>query len=242
MASISESTAEYSVLFFTSQRRPSAFARLAVTTSRSFSLVRRSLRVVSAFSLTASRDFLASASAAFIASICLGRRAASASSAASRVSKPCKSIKVRSWASTPSLIVAEAEQQWAHLDSNQDLTGYEPAALPLSYGPAGSSCPTLGPGYDYRKLRSFLERDGWRSLRSALASICRMRSRVTAKSWPTSSSVCSQPSERPKRSRRTCSSRGESVLRHLFVCSRSESPMMESTGDTTCLSSLISPR
>src|SRR5438128_5793763 len=30
-------------------------------------------------------------------------------------------------------------QWWAHLDSNQDLTGYEPAALPLSYGPAGSS-------------------------------------------------------------------------------------------------------
>src|SRR6185503_13847258 len=26
-------------------------------------------------------------------------------------------------------------QWWAHLDSNQDLTGYEPAALPLSYGP-----------------------------------------------------------------------------------------------------------
>src|SRR5205085_11290094 len=26
---------------------------------------------------------------------------------------------------------------WAHLDSNQDLTGYEPGALPLSYGPEG---------------------------------------------------------------------------------------------------------
>src|SRR6266545_4041144 len=34
-------------------------------------------------------------------------------------------------------------QWWAHLDSNQDLTGYEPAALPLSYGPAGSSCPAV---------------------------------------------------------------------------------------------------
>ena len=32
---------------------------------------------------------------------------------------------------------------------------------------------------------------GCRSLRSALASICRMRSRVTWKLWPTSSSVCS---------------------------------------------------
>src|SRR5713101_5324153 len=34
-------------------------------------------------------------------------------------------------------------QRWAHLDSNQDLTGYEPAALPLSYGPAGSSYPAV---------------------------------------------------------------------------------------------------
>src|SRR5215467_16217405 len=157
MASISESTAEYSVLFLTSQRQPSAFVRLAVTTSRSFSLVRRSLRVVSAFVLTVSTDFLASAREAWIASICLGRRAASASSAASRVSKPCKSIRVRSCASTSLLIVTES---WAHLDSNQDLTGYEPAALPLSYGPAGSSCPTLARAHDSRKLRSFFERDG----------------------------------------------------------------------------------
>ena len=37
------------------------------------------------------------------------------------------------------------------------------------------------------KLRSFLLRLGWRSLRSALASIWRMRSRVTLKPWPTSS-------------------------------------------------------
>ncbi len=27
---------------------------------------------------------------------------------------------------------------WAHLDSNQGPTGYEPAALPLSYGPRAS--------------------------------------------------------------------------------------------------------
>src|SRR5216117_2495610 len=96
--------------------------------------------------------------------------------------------------------------------------------------------------HDSRKLRSFFDRDGCRSLRSALASIWRIRSRVTAKSCPTSSSVCSQPSDSPKRSRSTFSSRGVSVLRTLFVCSRSESPMMESTGDTTCLSSMKSPR
>src|SRR3989454_6454518 len=85
-------------------------------------------------------------------------------------------------------------QRWAHPDSNQDLTGYEPAALPLSYGPTGiiadpaALAPPRRAGHDSRKLLSFFERDGCRSFRSALASICRMRSRVTAKSWPTSSS------------------------------------------------------
>jgi hypothetical protein len=39
------------------------------------------------------------------------------------------------------------------------------------------------------KLLSCLLRDGCRSFRSAFASICRMRSRVTSKSWPTSSRV-----------------------------------------------------
>src|SRR4029434_5633813 len=111
-------------LFSSSHRRASALERLAVTTSKSFSLLRRSFRVASPFCLSASSDDLASAREAWMASICLGRRAASASSAAIRVSKPCKSISVRSCGSTPSLIVAE---QWAHLDSNQDLTGYEPA-------------------------------------------------------------------------------------------------------------------
>jgi hypothetical protein len=57
-----------------------------------------------------------------------------------------------------------------------------------------------GPRHGHRRLGrsaaqesmndfSCLERLGWRSLRSALASICRMRSRVTSKSCPTSSSV-----------------------------------------------------
>src|SRR4029450_4495893 len=69
-----------------------------------------------------------------------------------------------------------------------------------------------------------------------------MRSRVTAKSWPTSSSVCSQPSERPKRSRSTFSSRGGREFKTLLVCSRSESPIMLSTGEPTCLSSMKSPR
>jgi len=42
---------------------------------------------------------------------------------------------------------------------------------------------------DSIKYLSFRLRVGWRSFRRALASICRIRSRVTAKSLPTSSSV-----------------------------------------------------
>ena len=41
---------------------------------------------------------------------------------------------------------------------------------------------------------------------------------------PTSSSVCSQPSVRPKRERSTFSSRGVRVLSTLFVCSRRREP------------------
>ena len=49
-------------------------------------------------------------------------------------------------------------------------------------------------------------------MRSALASIWRMRSRVTAKLCPTSSSVCSLPSPTPNRILITFSSRGVSVF------------------------------
>src|SRR5258708_27397646 len=34
-------------------------------------------------------------------------------------------------------------QKWAHLDSNQDRSGYEPGALPLSYGPAVKEVSSL---------------------------------------------------------------------------------------------------
>src|SRR5438034_11104836 len=41
-------------------------------------------------------------------------------------------------------------QRWAHLDSNQDLTGYEPAALPLSYGPSEIGRACVGKECRYR--------------------------------------------------------------------------------------------
>ena len=52
--------------------------------------------------------------------------------------------------------------------------------------------------YQSRKSRSFLLRLGWRSLRRALASIWRIRSRVTLNSLPTSSSVRGRPSSKTK--------------------------------------------
>src|SRR5713101_655489 len=93
-----------------------------------------------------------------------------------------------------------------------------------------------------RKARSLREREGWRSLRSALASIWRMRSRVTANDWPTSSSVCSLPSSRPKRILITFSSRGVSVFSTDEVCSFKFRFMTASDGETTALSSMKSPR
>ncbi len=81
----------------------------------------------------------------------------------------------------------------------------------LSYGPVNPSKPAckshllvsrqnpfvklrmpIPPAADHEdsiKYLSFRLRVGWRSFRRALASICRIRSRVTAKSLPTSSSV-----------------------------------------------------
>src|SRR5438093_8588152 len=58
----------------------------------------------------------------------------SASSPAILASTCCRSINVRSCASTG--LLRSSPPRWAHLDSNQDRTGYEPGALPLSYGPA----------------------------------------------------------------------------------------------------------
>src|SRR4030095_2528656 len=62
------------------------------------------------------------------------------------------------------------------------------AYSPVAYSPEFS-----------RKARSFWLREGCRSLRSALDSIWRSRSRVTAKDCPTSSRVFSLPSPTPKR-------------------------------------------
>src|ERR1019366_8247084 len=60
-----------------------------------------------------------------------------------------------------------------------------------------------------RKLLSTIDRLGCLSFRSAFASICRMRSRVTENCRPTSSSVWSLFIPMPKRMRSTRSSRGE---------------------------------
>ena len=61
----------------------------------------------------------------------------------------------------------------------------------------GRSAATRGRAVVSRKPSSLLLRVGWRSLRRALASIWRMRSRVTSYWRPTSSSVRGKPSFRP---------------------------------------------
>ncbi len=74
--------------------------------------------------------------------------------------------------------------------------------------------------YVSRKLRSVRERLGCLSLRSALASIWRMRSRVTENCWPTYSSVWSVFMQIPKRILSTRSSRGVRLARTRVVVSR----------------------
>src|SRR3989454_7617321 len=86
-------------------------------------------------------------------------------------------------------------------------------------------------------------RVGWRSLRSAFASIWRMRSRVTLKNAPPSSGVrCAPSSVRPKRSRITLASRGVSVRSTSLTSSRSMAEAAECAGLTTLVSSMKSPR
>src|SRR5215471_6956159 len=71
-----------------------------------------------------------------------------------------------------------------------------------------------------RKLLRILDRLGCFSFLSALASIWRMRSRVTENWWPTSSSVWSLFMPMPKRMRITRSSRGVSKASVRVVVSR----------------------
>ena len=71
-----------------------------------------------------------------------------------------------------------------------------------------------------RKLRSTLDRLGCLSFRNALASICRIRSRVTENCWPTCSNVWSLFMPIPKRMRKVRSSRALSEASTLVVVSR----------------------
>ena len=101
------------------------------------------------------------------------------------------------------------------------------------------------PTADYspsRKLLSFSDRDGWRSLRSAFASIWRMRSRVTSNCLPTSSSVWSVFISMPKRMRSTFASRGVSVSRMSLQTSRRLELTAASDGAMVDWSSMKSPR
>ena len=73
-----------------------------------------------------------------------------------------------------------------------------PACAGLPRGPRNcAQCLTASKKNQFRKSFSFLERLGWRSFLRALASIWRIRSRVTLNSLPTSSRVQVRPSSMP---------------------------------------------
>src|SRR6516225_4604601 len=93
-----------------------------------------------------------------------------------------------------------------------------------------------------RKLLRILDRLGCLSFLIALASIWRMRSRVTENCWPTSSSVWSLFMPMPKRMRSTRSSRGVTEASTRVVVSRRFDWMAASIGRIAFLSSMKSPR
>src|ERR1022692_3638545 len=69
-----------------------------------------------------------------------------------------------------------------------------------------------------------------------------MRARVTAKDWPTSSRVCSEPSSSPKRILITFSSRAVNERSTVAVCSLRLTLITASAGETAMRSSMKSPR
>src|SRR5437879_2385023 len=107
----------------------------------------------------------------------------------------------RHWLGLPSVAPPKGSEGWAHQDLNLEPADYEPAALTVELwarkqlavvSPQSKSSVVLRARVDRRlstdyevlpskNARSFRLREGCRSLRSALASIWRMRSRVTAK-------------------------------------------------------------
>src|SRR5262249_5994953 len=98
------------------------------------------------------------------------------------------------------------------------------------------------PHQSWRKLLRILDRLGCLSLRSALASIWRMGSRVTENWWPTSSSVWSLFMPMPKRMRIMRSSRGVSEASVRGVVSRRVDRIASSVGVIAFLYSMKSPR
>src|SRR5262249_3966805 len=110
-------------------------------------------------------------------------------------------------------------------DKIQVITAVTPQAKPgshtierVNHAPARK---VTAPAYQsWRKLLSILDRLGCFSFLSALASIWRMRSRVTENCRPTSSSVWSLFMPMPKRMRRTRSSRGVTEASTRVVVSR----------------------
>ena len=88
------------------------------------------------------------------------------------------------------------------------------------------------------KLLSTLDRLGCFSFRSAFASICRIRSRVTENCWPTSSSVWSLFMPMPKRMRKMRSSRAVSDASTRVVVSFRFDWIAASIGRMASLSSM----
>ena len=83
------------------------------------------------------------------------------------------------------------ENPWLRVPEHQrpDLRSTRSAGVVVLFGEIERDVGNFINNQRSRKLLSKLDRLGCLSFRSAFASICRIRSRVTANCWPTSSSV-----------------------------------------------------
>src|SRR6516162_90334 len=148
-------------------------------------------------------------------------------------------------------ILGFAAADLAHLRTPTRYKSSQPSAIQTRLTHDREGQPRAGtkgggapPHQSWRKLLRSLDRLACLSFLSALASICRMRSRVTENCWPTSSSVWSVFMPMPKRMRRTRSSRGvnEASTRVVVSCriaflSSMKSPRCESSSSPIGVSS-----
>ena len=139
-------------------------------------------------------------------------------------------------------VVGFTRAQAAETRGQTDVTLLIPGGMQSAFFDGRDEQYRPPPDAQSRYSSSRSARHGCRSFASVLDSICRMRSRVTPNSWPTTSSVRGWPSQRPYRSRMTRCSRSVRQCKMASSCSCSSKNEAASIGTTASESSMKVPR